>query len=289
MEIVVLIILGLVFGSFVNALVWRVHEQSKAVSGKRKGEQPTDDSKFLTLNASRYSVISGRSQCVNCGHILAAKDLVPVLSWLALRGHCRYCQKPISKQYPTIELLLAVLFVLSYIFWPLALTGGQWLLFGTWLAASVGLLALAVYDLRWMLLPNRILHPTLFVALTGTVGYILFFSKDIAHSFWLLALSILVASGFFAAIYVFSRGKWIGFGDVRLGLVTGTLLATPAKSFLMIFLASILGTLSVLPALIAGRKKLVAKIPFGPFLIVATFIALLFGQSVIDWYGRLLP
>jgi len=285
--IVGLFLLGLSLGSFVNALVWRVHQQGKALSVKRKGKEISSP-KPLTLNPSRYSILDGRSQCVHCGHQLSIGDLVPVFSWILLRSKCRYCNKPISIQYPLVELLAATVFVTSYIFWPASFSNGQWLLFVTWLTCSVGLLALAVYDLKWMFLPNRILYPTFFIALVGQLGYILFFANNKAHSSWLLALSLLVASGLFLVIYLASRGKWIGFGDVRLGLVTGALLATPAKSLMMIFLASVLGTLFVLPALASGRRKMASKLPFGPFLIASTGLVILFGQSLLDWYQRLL-
>lgn len=230
----------------------------------------------------------GRSQCVHCGHELVAKDLVPVFSWLFLRGRCRYCQKSISVQYPLVELTMAAVFALSYAWWPQYLSGGQWPLFITWLATSVGLLALAVYDIRWMLLPNKILYPTFLVALAGRLGYILFYSSDVAHSFWLLALSLLVTSGIFGLIYVASAGRAIGFGDVRLGLISGTVLADPLQGLLMIFVASVLGTVFVLPALVKGQKSFTSRVPYGPFLILATFIVLLFGPDLINWYERLL-
>lgn len=225
---------------------------------------------------------------MNCGHTLAPKDLIPVLSWVFLNGRCRYCQKPISPQYPIVEISLGLVFALSYYFWFNPIMGGQWLLFVTWLATSVGLLTLAVYDLRWMLMPNKILYPTFLVAITGRLAYILFFSNDIAHSFWLLVLSILAAGGIFWLIYGLSRGKAIGFGDVRLGLISGTVLADPLLSLQMIFIASVLGTAAILPGLLKGRKSLTTKVPYGPFLIVATFIVLLFGPSFTDWYQRLL-
>jgi prepilin signal peptidase PulO-like enzyme (type II secretory pathway) len=102
------------------------------------------------------SILKGRSQCVNCEHTLAAKDLVPVFSWLSLKGKCRYCKKPISYHYPAVELLMASLFVISYSFWPYGLTGTYWSGFIAWLVAIVILVALLVYDARWMLLPNRL-------------------------------------------------------------------------------------------------------------------------------------
>jgi leader peptidase (prepilin peptidase) / N-methyltransferase len=265
--------LGLALGSFVNALVWRIHEQ-----GLTKKKLKTQD----------LSILSGRSMCPNCRHELSRADLAPVFSWLWLRGKCRYCKKPISVQYPIVEIVLAAIFLLSYIFWPNELAGGgQWLLLATWLAVSVGLLALAVYDAKWMLLPNRIIYPSFFVALAGQLVYIVLYSSDVLRSLLLLIGSLLVASGIFFCLEAVSKGKWIGFGDVRLGLITGTVLAKPSFSLLMIFVASVIGTLAAVPDLVNGKKSAMSKLPFGPFLIIATAIVLLFGESVINWYTNL--
>lgn len=283
--IIALALLGLCFGSFVNALVWRVHQQ--AISNKQKAKSKKLKKGFPIPN-SEFSILNGRSQCVRCGHQLSVADLVPILSWVILGGRCRYCKQPISIQYPLVEIACAAVFAASYYFWPTAVAGGQWVLLATWLAVSVGLLALAVYDLRWMILPNGILYPTFAIALSGRLAYILFFAQDKAHSFWLLALSLLVASGIFWALFMISSGRWIGYGDIRLGLITGTVLASPAKSFLMIFLASLLGTLFVIPLLISGRQSFGSKLPYGPFLILSTAVTLLFGSSIIDWYTQLL-
>jgi leader peptidase (prepilin peptidase)/N-methyltransferase len=268
--VVILLFLGLAFGSFINALVWRVHEQG---SGKK-----TKD----------LSILNGRSQCVNCGHELSAKDLVPVFSWLALKGKCRYCCKAISAQYPLVEAATATWFLLSYYFWPGGVYGvSEWLLLITWLTTSVGLIALAVYDFRWQLLPNKILYPTFFVALYGRLTYLLVFEPNKLRALGVLILSILVASGLFWLLFMISDGKWIGYGDVRLGLITGTVLASPAKSFLMIFLASIIGIIVMAPALIRGQKNLTSRLSFGPFLILATALSLLFGDSIINHYKSL--
>lgn len=273
MFIAVLALLGLVLGSFVNALVWRLRQQEKSLTKKE---------------IASLSILNGRSMCVYCRHKLAAKDLVPVFSWLSLRGKCRYCGKPIDDN-PLVEIALAAAFTTSYLWWPgdLAL-GGQKVLFVSWLICLVGLLALLVYDLKWMLLPNKIIYPVLAVAIAGRLSYILFFSKNYGHDFWLLAGAVAVASGIFWLLYTYSKGRWIGFGDVRLGLVTGTLLASPALALAMIFMASVMGTVFALPALLAGKKALASRIPYGPFLIAATYIMVLFGQRLVDWYARLL-
>lgn len=262
MIILILGFLGLCVGSFVNALVWRLHEKKDWVSG--------------------------RSQCVRCGHELSPADLIPVLSWVFLKGKCRYCNQPISKQYPLVEIITAFIFVASYIYWPTELhSSGERVLFVSWLLESIGLIALAIYDWRYMILPNGIIYSLLAIAASSRAIYIAGTetSKMVAVSGVLE--SILVASGIFWLIFQLSKGRYIGYGDVRLGLVTGTILATPLNSFLMIFLASVLGTLFTLPNLITKKHKLNTRIPFGPFLIMATMITVLFGQRILDWYTSL--
>lgn len=252
--------LGLCLGSFVNALVWRVHK--------------------------RKDWVKGRSQCTHCGHELSVKDLVPVFSWLWLKGKCRYCKKPISVQYPLVELTAGLVFALSYLLWSLPLDNGQVILLATWLVCSVGLQALLIYDLRWMLLPDKILLPTAVVAAAGRLVYIIGYEPDKlqASYYWLLSLGI--AAGIFWILYQVSD-RLIGGGDIKLGLVTGTLLADPTLSFLMIFLASVIGTVVMMPALIKGNKNMTSKLPYGPFLIIATAVTLFIGPDIIDWYSRL--
>jgi prepilin signal peptidase PulO-like enzyme (type II secretory pathway) len=139
-----------------------------------------------------------------------------------------------------------------------------------------------------MLLPNKIIYPTLAAAVSGRLIYLVSFETDIKKAIAMWALSVAVASGLFWLIFVISSGKWIGFGDVRLGLIIGTVLADPILSLMMIFAASILGSLIAIPLMLTGRKSIGSRIPFGPFLILATFLVLLFGQIPIDYYNRLL-
>jgi prepilin signal peptidase PulO-like enzyme (type II secretory pathway) len=269
--IIILAWLGLCAGSFVNALVWRLHEQKRSKKADKK-----------------LSILNGRSMCVHCRHELTWYDLIPLFSWLLLRGKCRYCKKPISVQYPLVELISGLIFVGSYLLWPNTVhQDGQWLLLAAWLVSSVGLLALAIYDLRWMLLPTRIIYPTLAVAVIGRAGYIFFFANRPGRALLLWLTSVLVASGIFYALFAINQ-KLIGFGDVRLGYITGTLLAAPQKSLAMIFIASLLGALVALPDLIRGRKTMASRLPYGPFLILATAILVIFGDSLLNWYGRLL-
>lgn len=284
MIIAVLVVLGLCWGSFVNALVWRLHEQArekvKGHEGKReRTRSPSHD---------RYSVLTGRSMCPHCHHELAAKDLVPVLSWLSLRGKCRYCHAPISLQYPLVEVATAGLFVLSYLYWPYSLEGQalQWVALAAWLVLLVGLVALAIYDLRWFLLPNRLVYPMALVAAFLACVEVASAGRPfiaLLHT----VLAVVVGGGLFYLLFQVSKGTWIGGGDVKLGVVLGLAAGTPARSFLFIFLAALAGTLVSLPLMSLRRLSRSSSIPFGPFLIAGGIAAVLFGADILDWYKHL--
>lgn len=270
MIIVALVVFGLCLGSFVNALVWRVHEQPK------KGGKASK----LDL-----SIRTGRSMCPNCHHMLHAKDLIPVLSWLSLRGKCGYCHKPISPQYPLVELATALLFVGSYIWWPVAFDLTQYLLLVIWLLLLVGFMALTVYDFRWYLLPNRIMTPVAWLA--ALFAFISIISADRPLVALInTALAVFIGGGIFYLLFQFSGGKWIGGGDVKLGWVLGLIAGTPSRALLFIFIASVAGTLASLPLLATKRLKKSQVIPFGPFLILGLIITQLFGSDILDWYQR---
>ncbi len=260
MIIAVLVILGLALGSFVNAFVWRLHEKKKWVND--------------------------RSECTNCHHKLAAIDLVPVLSWLLLRGRCRYCQSKISVQYPIVELGLTLLFMMSYFFWPNIITGWQISIFAIWLLISTGLVALAVYDLRYMLLPTKLIYVLLALSIVSS-SITLALANDPATTLVNLLFSTLIGGGMFYVLYMVSRGKWIGGGDVRLGFLLGLLAATASRSFLLIFIAALIGTVVSLGLISIKQLNRKSLIPFGPFLIAALFIIQFWGQHILNWYSNL--
>lgn len=267
----ILILVGLCLGSFVNALVWRVHEQHS-----RPGKLGKDQ-------ADRLSVIRGRSMCPACRHELAARDLIPVLSWLALRGRCRYCREPISAQYPLVELATGGLFLASYIWWPNDFDTPQTAIFVLWLALLTGLMALLVYDARWSLLPNRIIYPLWAIAAIQAV-IVIASASDPAKALLNAFLGIVVGGGVFYVLFQVSAGRWIGGGDVKLGALMGLIVAAPARAVLFIFLGSLLGSLVSLPMLASGRMKRTSIIPFGPFLVIAAVVTVLFGGDILDWY-----
>lgn len=267
MIILILVLLGLCLGSFVNALVWRTYKQSK--SKKR---------------TAKYSISKGRSMCVSCGHTLSWKDLLPVFSWLALKGKCRYCHKNISVQYPLVEILTALLFVISYLFWPSAIHGLEWLVFGSWLAILTGLIALAVYDMRWMVLPDRVVFPLYFAGGFFVLIKLIQSGQDWPNLAFSALIAIMIGGGLFYVLFQISGGKWIGGGDVKLGFLLGALAMSAEKSMVMLFLASLMGCLYIIPSMLAKKTNKQSRIPFGPFLITGCIIVVLFGQTLINWY-----
>lgn len=284
MIIVVLATLGLCMGSFVNALVWRVHQQARGRTSKGKGSKAaTPDVGYST--SDRLSILRGRSMCPYCRHELAVRDLIPVFSWLSLRGRCRYCREPVSAQYPLIELVTAGLFVASYLWWPVEVAGWRAVLFGLWLPILTGLIALLVYDLKWLLLPNRIMLSVSYLAALYAIVVIAAADRPLT-AFLNLIAAVAVGGGIFYVLFQVSAGKWIGGGDVKLGWLLGLIVGTPGRSLLVIFLAALMGSAVSLPLLASHRLKKTSVVPFGPFLIAAAIVTMLFGQSLLDWYQR---
>ena len=257
MTLVAICALGLIAGSFLTAFVDRL----------RDGR----------------NFINARSTCDSCRKKLGFLDLVPLFSWLFLRGRCRHCKKPVSCYYPVVELIAALAFGAFYWFWPYAFEGWELVLFVGWLPVLVALLALAVYDLKWWLLPNKIVYPLFVWSLLLVL--VRFLGQMEAWVFVEALLGILAGGGFFYLIFKLSP-KYIGGGDVKLGFVLGALLLSWELALMMIFLSAILATLWVLPALLSrgGKKALKSKVQFGPFMIAAALLVFWFGQGWLDWY-----
>jgi leader peptidase (prepilin peptidase)/N-methyltransferase len=277
MIILVIGLLGLLLGSFVNAFVWRLHEQEQLKHKKtKKAQQRLKD----------LSITKGRSMCVDCGHELAPKDLLPVFSWLYLKGKCRYCHKTISWQYPLVEIVTAALFVISYVSWPIGFQELGLFQFIVWLIFVVMFVALTVYDIRWLLLPDRVVLPLVVLAIFEVVT-IAIGTRSLA-ALYLPFLGALVIFGLFFGLFQYSKGEWIGGGDVKIAPLLGLLAASPLKGFMVIFFASLIGTVIALPMLIKSKNAITSKIPFGPHLLSATFIVVLYGDKIIHLYQRLL-
>lgn len=279
----VLALVGLMFGSFVGASVWRLRTRQLS-DDKKNGEKVLKKDTRQVERIPIKSVKADRSVCLHCGHQLRWHDLLPIVSWVSLGGKCRYCKAKIGWTEPALEISMAVFFVASYVFWPHPLDSTFAVLqFAIWLVAGVGLAMLFVYDMRWYLLPNRVVFPLIGLGLLNT--FIILADRQFALSEVAnVVYSCAILSGLYYFIYVISKHQWVGFGDVKLGLVLGLLLVDFQLSILALFLANFVGTLVYLPLMARGKIKGQTHIPFGPLLITGWLIAGLFGANIIAWY-----
>jgi prepilin signal peptidase PulO-like enzyme (type II secretory pathway) len=201
-----------------------------------------------------------------------------------LRGKCRYCGKKIDDN-PLVEVLLPIFFIISYVYWPYGFDTSGWVLFGLWLVFLVGFMALAAYDLRWMILPNRIVYFLIGLAIIQVAFKMLAYdaADELMEAFW----GFVAIGGFFYALFQVSGGKWIGGGDVKLGFLIGPLVGGPLNAILVLFVASVLGSLVSLPLMAKKKLSPSSRIPFGPFLLAATFVVYIFGEYIAGWYERI--
>jgi len=249
---VVAVIFGLLYGSFLNVVILRFDDW--------------------------LSIVKMPSHCPKCKTRLGWLDLIPVLSYLSLRGKCRYCQRPISWQYPVVELAAASLVGAGYIY----IFAGQDLPF--WreafsLAAYVVVIGAALviffHDLYEMMIPDVFSN----LLLVASVVFALIFYSD--------ALGVLYSGllGFLpiALLAYPSGGKWMGEGDVKLSTALAVLVGWPA-SVAYLALSFIGGGVFGVTALATKKVGLKSPVPFGPFLILAAIIAFFYGQEIIGWY-----
>jgi len=257
---------GLAVGSFLNCIIYRLEKNE--------------------------SFLKGRSYCPHCKHILAWQDLIPILSFLILRGKCRYCGKRISLQYPLVELATGILFF--SIFYSTFQhsnipTLQQFIQFFYLSIVSCFLIIIFVYDLKHYLIPDNVIYPAIAIAFIYQIISNFQFPISITNfqfqitNFYFSILSALGAAAFFLLIFLVSRGKWIGFGDVKLGFLMGLFLGFP-KILVALFFAYLIGAIIGIGLVLAKKKTLKSEVPFGPFLVTGTFISLFWGNILIGWY-----
>ena len=283
---IILGLFGLLFGSFAGATVWRLRARQLA-EDKAQGEH-VEEKEFLQLkplNEGTYTS-KDRSRCLHCGHQLAWYDLLPLVSWVSLRGKCRYCHKSIGWFEPLMEVAMAGFFVVSYLVWPEALQGWEVLRFALWLLIGVGLLILFAYDQKWFLLPDVVTFPLIGLA-SGMALIQVAQAPNHLTAVWSVAGAVAILSGLYLLLWWVSRGRWVGFGDVKLGLVLALVLGDWVLAFVALFAANLIGCLVIIPGLVSKRLERTSRVPFGPFLILGMVVAFFVGQPVIDWYTTL--
>lgn len=279
--IITIFLFGLAIGSFINALEYRIEEKKS---------------------------ISGRSFCPHCKHQLAWYDLVPIFSFIFLRGECRYCKKKISWQYPIVELLTGTAFVAMA--WRLLeipafagmtrdfIVGGsvtnRELLFGIipllcLFFISFCLILVALHDQK----TSYVLSGYVYAAIAATTVYLMIIYPGAweLQRVWFYILpniiSAVIAALPFALLYLFSKGEWMGAGDIEIAVLLGFLLGWP--NFLVaLYFAFIVGSLwGIVKVYMLKNAKLKSEIPFAPFLIAGIVFAFIFAEQLVSLYVKI--
>ncbi len=250
---IIIFIFGLIIGSFLNVVI-------------------------LRINTGR-SIVKGHSKCANCSNKLKWYELIPVFSFLFLKGKCRSCKNQISFQYALVELATALTFTISYI--RIVLNSGfsdkSWLVFVFSMIISSFLIVILIYDLRHKIIPDNVVYPFIVFALISIFWK--FFILQNFNLFGALFDGVLVALPFFL-LWFLSKGKLMGFGDVKLTLGIGWLLGL-SGGFAALFISFWFGGIIGLFLIALSREyKMKSEVPFGPFLILGVFIVGLWGLTI---------
>lgn len=271
--VAVVFLFSLCIGSFLNVVVYRLPLMMEQ-SWQQEYLEYFEPEK-LQPQAAVFNLAVPRSACPHCKHQLAAKDNIPLLSWLLLKGKCRYCQAPVSKRYPLLELFTAV--ISAAVAWQFGATAtGLLYLLVTW-----ALLALTFIDIDKMLLPDQITLPLLWLALVAAVAG---FSKvDAAAAITGAAIGYLALWSVYWAFKLLTGKEGMGYGDFKLLAVFGALLGWQQLP-LIILLSSLVGAvIGTLMLAMQGKDKNNA-IPFGPYIAAAGWIAMLWGEQITQAY-----
>lgn len=264
MLIALVFLFGLAVGSFLNVVIYRTLH----------GESP-----FV-----------GRSKCPGCKKTIRALDNIPLVSYILLRGKCRYCKRVISLRYPVVEFLTGVLFVWWFIAGSLFFRLTQFPFIHLqpiiWLVIGLLLLSLFFTDLYYGVLPDVLVF--LLVGVSLVYRLVLTLSGVMQpRDFWLYIGSSIGALLFFLLLILVTRGRGMGLGDAKIAMALGLILGWPSIA-VALFVSFISGALVALALLIVGKKKFGQTIPFGPFLIFGTFVALIWGDKLWSTYLALI-
>lgn len=237
---ILIFLIGLSVGSFFNVVIFRFN------TGK--------------------GIVKGRSKCIKCNSVIKWSDLIPVFSYIALRGECRECKNKISLFYPVVEISTAIMFLLLFL-------NIETMSYMTLVNAFVILLfsLIIFFDIRYLIIPDKVL-----ALLAAAV--LLKFAID-TRSFYYLLISAFGPTLFFAILFLASKGKWIGFGDIKLTFLIGFLFGYP-MGYLTIVAAVWLATIVSIILLVTKRVSIKTEIPFGAFLSITSVIFIIFSNEI---------
>ena len=254
-------IFGLIIGSFLNCVIYRLA--------------------LPNFSLKNLGGLRNRSYCPYCQHQLSFWDLIPVLSFIILRGKCRYCQNKISLQYPLVEIATGILFLLIFYYTKYDIL---YTIYG--LIISCLLIIIFVYDLKHYIIPDKIIYPAIIIVFFYQLFEIWNFGNWNISETWNLVFAI-IPSLFFLAIILFSRGQWMGLGDFKLAILMGLFLGWP-NILVALFFAFFIGATVGVGLIIFKKKTMKSEVPFAPFLIIGTFLVMFFGSQIITWLFPLL-
>lgn len=244
---VIVFVIGLIIGSFLNVVIFRVPRNQ--------------------------SIVSPPSHCPECNYKLGVLDLIPIISYLVLRGKCRKCGAVISIRYPLVELITGLIFLLNYILIDDIIS-----ILAGFILSSI-LIGLTIIDIDFKILPDSMTVGGM------VVGLILSIFRIDFHILESLA-GILLAGGLLFLVAYFSKGG-LGGGDIKMMAMVGSF-SGPIVAVVAIFLGAVLGLLASLPGIISGNLKMKSQLPFGPFLAIGSMILWFWGEQIFNWYLSLI-
>lgn len=258
--LILIFLLGASIGSFLSVVLYRVKNGKKGI-------------------------VFGHSYCPKCKKKLVIIDMVPIASYVMLRGKCRHCKKSISPYYFFLELITGLVLLATYLKFPFVI----WLLNETPIPDLFMLMqfvffsiygcffvAIFFYDLQTKKIPDLFLFPLLAVAAIGTL---LMEKPDIINALIAVAAALLI----FGGQILVSKGKWLGEGDLYLAIAIALILGWE-QFLLFVVLSYLIGALTSIPLLVTKKTGLKSTIPFGPFMVLAAFLCIFFGDEIITWY-----
>lgn len=281
-----LFILGSAFGSFLKVIADRY-----------------DPDKFIL----KKSTLGGRSGCPACGHKLDWFELVPLFSWVFLRGQCRKCKNKIGLSYPLVEIISGLIFVFVPYFLSntfiikssicQVFSASCFTFNASWILVFLALLLLSLIDVRLRIIPDEI---NIFLIILGVLIVLLMPSGVTTdnHSFVgayaLLTgfqdklllnrlIGFLFGGVFYAVLILITRGRAMGMGDLKLSAALGVVFGWPDIVFITFF-SFIVGTIFSLPSMILGKRGPKSMIPFGPFIAISALITFFFGEKLLKLY-----
>lgn len=246
---------GLVVGSFLNVVILRGRTRESLTGPPRRGSP----------RWKMFSHLGGRSHCDGCGNTLSVRELIPIASFAIQKARCRSCGAALSWQYPLVEAGTAfAFFFLAWQFLSFASAGLRpALVFFLAFPAMAAVMVLVVSDFKFQVLPD------------GAVATLLIFGLAAGTARGTLVSDVIAALAFalvLAALWFFSRGRWMGFGDVKLILATSLAVGFPASVPAFLFSFWLGGVVGII-LLLLGKKGLQSRISFGPFIIAGALLA----------------